>query len=252
MCKHLDNVDNINDMVLTKKLSTTRWPFRYDVRKALSLGYIQIKNALKEIFEDPIQKQEARHESSSILKKIGILEFAFMICMWTPILKRFNATSVTLQSPTIDLSIVAKLCESLESYIMDIRNYFDNFLLEAQKIRGKKILRLPQKEEATFFVETLTEEVSFEGADKMKNYVILVILDNLINDLVVRKLSYSKINQDFGFFLNLEKENIETIRKCAENLIKIYPHDIENDFIEELVQFKGIINNFSVEKIHLC
>ena len=45
-------------------------------------------------------------------------------------------------------------------------------------------------------------------------------------------MSYSKINQNFGFFLNLEKENIKTIRQCAENLIKLYPNDIECDLID--------------------
>jgi hypothetical protein len=139
--RHLNNEDNVNETVHIKKLSTTRWSSRYDVCKALSLGYNQIKNALEDIVKDQIQKQETRHEASSILNKIDTLEFTFMICLWTPILIRFNATSMTLQSTTIDLSIVTKLYESLESYIKDIRNNFDYYLQAAQKLSGKKYFK---------------------------------------------------------------------------------------------------------------
>jgi len=55
------------------------------------------------------------------------------------------------------------------------------------------------------------------------------------------------INNNFRCFLNLEKENSGNIKKYAENLIHIYPDYIEKDFIEEVIQFKGIISNFSIE-----
>lgn len=174
-----------------------------------------------------------------------------MICLWTPILKRFNATSVTLQSTNIDLSTVTKLYESLESYIKNIRNNFDYYLLEAQKMSGKTYFESTnsrRKKRVVFIDETLTDEVSFQGADKMKNDVFLVILDHLISDLNVRKMSYSTLNQNFGFFLNLEKEDNKTISQCAENLIKLYPHDIEYHLVEEIIHFKGIICNFNDEK----
>ncbi|XP_022179730.1 zinc finger MYM-type protein 1-like [Myzus persicae] len=103
---------NDKQTINIKKLSTTRWSSRYDVCKALYLGYNRIKNALEDIIKDQIQKQETHNEASSILNKLDSLDFAFMICLWTPILKRFNATSVTLQSTNIDLSTVTKLYKS--------------------------------------------------------------------------------------------------------------------------------------------
>lgn len=30
--------------------------------------------------------------------------------------------------------------------------------------------------------------------------------------------------------------------------MKLYVHDIKNEFIEKLIQFKGIINNFNIKK----
>lgn len=44
------------------------------------------KDALVTISNDNLQKKETKYEALSILKKISTLEFAFMICMWSPIL----------------------------------------------------------------------------------------------------------------------------------------------------------------------
>lgn len=52
--------------------------------------------------------------------------------MWNPILKRFDATSKTLQSENIDLSIVISLYRSLKDYIENMRTSFHIFLEEAQ------------------------------------------------------------------------------------------------------------------------
>lgn len=56
-----------------------------------------------------------------------------------------------------------------------------------------------------FFDETLTDQVSFKRAKKMKNDKFFVLLDNLISDLNVGKVSFSKIYQDFEFLIDLEK-----------------------------------------------
>lgn len=41
---------------------------------------------------------------------------------------------------------------------------------------------------------------------------------------------------------------MKNLRQSAESLIKLYPHDIENDFIKEVIQFKSVICNFYYEK----
>lgn len=55
------------------------------------------------------------------------LEFVFVLKMWSPILNRFDATSKTLQSINIDLSIVVSLYESLKKYAQDLREYSIHF-----------------------------------------------------------------------------------------------------------------------------
>ena len=82
------------------------------------------------------QKTGLRHEAESMYKKIDMLVFSFMIALWTPILERFNATRKNLQHVNIDLSCVVILYESLEMYVQDLRNRFDNILAEAKQMIG--------------------------------------------------------------------------------------------------------------------
>ncbi|KAE9542493.1 hypothetical protein AGLY_003354 [Aphis glycines] len=192
-------------------LSTYRWELLCNLYKALLRGYDKIKDALLTISNDDLQKKEAKHEALSIFNKISTLEFDFMIL---------------------------------------VRNNFDQYLLESQQLCGKNDFLTKTsrtKKQVKFADETSSKEIIHEGFEKMKNEVFLVILDYLISDLNRRKKAYSNINNNFGFFLNLEKESTENIKNYAEKLIDIYPDDIEKDFIEEVLQFKDIICNFSIE-----
>jgi hypothetical protein len=98
-----------------------------------------VLNSLKSITSNLDQKVGIRHEAESMYKKIDTLEFSFMTALWTPISERFNATSKNLQRINIDLSCVVKLYESLEMYVKDMRNRFDNILFEAKQISGHEI-----------------------------------------------------------------------------------------------------------------
>ncbi|XP_025410523.1 uncharacterized protein LOC112683629 [Sipha flava] len=172
------------DMELIKKMCTTRWSSRYDVCKAIFNGYEQVLSALKTIRDDERQKKETRHEASSIYNKIKSLNFCFMICMWTPILQRFNATSVTLQSIDIDLVTVVTLYKSLETYLEDIRNKFDFFLEQAKIMSSEKCFSWEisrKKKRKRFFDENETaDEKVLESCQKMKCGVFLVIIDRLM------------------------------------------------------------------------
>jgi len=60
-----------------------------------------------------------------------------MLKVWTPILQRFDATSKTLQSKVINLSIIVLLYESLELYVQDYRKLFDDILNKSKELCGK-------------------------------------------------------------------------------------------------------------------
>lgn len=57
--------------------------------------------------------------------------------MWTPILKRFNITSKTLQTVNTDLSTVVTLYDSLVLYIKGFRNKFDQIEQSAKQITNE-------------------------------------------------------------------------------------------------------------------
>ncbi|KAL4149943.1 hypothetical protein QTP88_003794 [Uroleucon formosanum] len=236
--------------VKIKKLCSTRWSSRYDVCRAMCNGYAQVLSALNTICDDEGQKKDTRHEARSIKNKIESLNFCFMICMWTPILQRFNATSISLQSIDIDLATVVTLYDSLEKYVEDFRERFDVYLEQAKTMCSKQLFSwdgVRQKKRNKFFDETESNEELLGGEQKMKCEVFYVIIDKLAMNLRERKLSYTDINNNFGFILKLDTLDINGIRESAKNLVKIYPEDLNETFIEELVQFKNILNLFSKE-----
>ncbi|CAI6360745.1 unnamed protein product [Macrosiphum euphorbiae] len=170
--------------------------------------------------------------------------------MWTPILQRFNATSISLQSIDIDLDTVVTLYESLEKYVEDFRERFDVYLEQAKTMCSKQLFSwdgVRQKKRKKFFDQTESNNELLEGEQKMKCEVFYVIIDRLVVNLRERKLSYTDINNNFGFILKLDTLDTNGIREKAKNLVKIYPEDLNETFIEELVQFKNILNLFSKE-----
>ena len=86
-------------------MSDTRWSACADATKALSDGYVEIKSALEEIADDTEQNATTRHEADSLSKSMDLLEIAFLCDLWNTILIRFNATSKSLQSTNIDMSM---------------------------------------------------------------------------------------------------------------------------------------------------
>jgi len=244
-------LNKIEGSLSIKNLCKTRWSSRYDVCKSLNIGYKEILNVLEVIYSDKNQRPAVCHEAKSIYKKMSTLEFSFMLCMWYPILKRFEATSKALQLENIDLSNVISLYISLRDYIEEIRNSFYTFLEEAKTLSGcetfvwessRKKIRPVLSDD-----DTNTLDVIFMGSEKMKNETFLIIIDKLIFELNRRMESYNELNNKFGFILNIENESLDNIRKKSSNLVEFYNIDLESDLGEKLIQFKSIMTNISVE-----
>ncbi|KAL4111885.1 hypothetical protein QTP88_015761 [Uroleucon formosanum] len=153
-----------------------------------------------------------------------------MIALWTPILERFDTTSKNVQRVNIDLSCIVKLYQSLEMYVQDIRNRFDNILVEAKQINGHEI----------FFFE--------EKRKKFKNETFLPICDTFILCLNERKMAYIEINKIFGFFLNMGEIDNEILREKSKQLVAIYSEYLEPDLENEIIQFKTTVKHFSAEE----
>jgi len=63
----------------------------------------------------------------------------------------------------------------------------------------------------------------------------------------VKENCHTDINNHFGFILKLDTLDTNGIRESAKHLVNIYPEDLNETFIEELVQFENILNLFSKE-----
>ncbi|XP_026819360.1 zinc finger MYM-type protein 1-like [Rhopalosiphum maidis] len=189
-------------------------------------------------------KTSVRHEAESLYKKIETLEFSFMIALWTPILERFDATSKNLQRINIDLSCVVKLYESLEMYVQDLRNRFDNILAEAKQMIGYEVFSYEEKRnkrKKCFHDDLNVQDTIFHGQEKFKNETFLPICDTIIVCLNERKMAYIEINTMFGFFLNIEGIDNDILREKSKQLVVIYSEDLEPDLENEIIQFKTIL-----------
>lgn len=180
-----------------------RWSSRYIVCQSLKIGFKGVLRSLKTIHLSLDQKIGVRHEGEVIYKKIDELEFSFMITLWTPVLERFDATSKSLQRINIDLSCVVKLYESLEMYVRDIRNRFDDIFAKAKQMSGHATFSYEEKwnkQKKYFHDDSSVEDTIFYGQEKFKNETFLPICDTNIACLNDRRTAYIEINIMFGFF----------------------------------------------------
>jgi len=95
-------------------LSDTRWSARADATRSAFAHYRVVLKVATDICADGLAKQTER------------LETALMTVVWHTILERFNATSLSLQKVYIDLISAVKLYDSLVTFLLQLRDRFDN------------------------------------------------------------------------------------------------------------------------------
>ena len=79
---------------------------RKDAVKALVGGYTEIRQALCTIADDADEVDKTKNEAEGLISKMDELETAILCHLWAPILQRFNATSTSLQSPTVHWTLI--------------------------------------------------------------------------------------------------------------------------------------------------
>ena len=105
-----------------------RYPLERQSRNAtrsVFTHYPEIVKALTEICTDIKQGADTRLQADRLIKQMERLETALMTVIWHTILECFNATSLSLQKVEIDLLSVVKLYDSLISYLLQLRDRFD-------------------------------------------------------------------------------------------------------------------------------
>jgi len=144
---------------------------------------------------------------------------------------------------------MVKLYNSLKDYLLNLRTtgYFLDFEKKGRKKSGcEKYDSKSNRKRKRHFDEGAEAETVFDARDAMKIKVYFPILDNLINALEKRAASYKYYSETFGFLNKLQlysEFGNDQLRVCAKNLVKIFNCDLEDEFIEEIIQFRYFIQN---------
>lgn len=174
------------------------------------------------------------------------LETAFLCTMWNQILQRFHGTSVALQAVDLDLCNAVDLVRSLRDYVTGLRDEFDIFEAQARAMSPTvsatyKQDTQRQRKRKTQVGESATHEAHLSGKEKFSSGVFLVVMDRLLAELDRRFKSYNDLNVSFGFLNNISTLSAEHLREKAADLQRRYHTDLENEFCEEIFQFKDFI-----------
>ena len=236
------------DLLVVKTLTPTRWSMRGDAVKALVGGYTEIRQALCTIADDADEVDKTKNEAEGLISKMDELETAILCQVWAPILQRFNATSTSLQSPTLDLNNAVPLLQSLKDYVASLRDQFDQLELKAtEKSESKdyKAVSARKKKRSVRLtqLEGSAEETSLSPRESFRTQVFLPIIDNLLQALSARIHVYEPVVELFGFLHNILALPPVSMAASAQNLVKAYPKDLEQSLQDELIQFTSFAKN---------
>lgn len=232
--------------LLPKRLNITRWAAKWHAVRALLLNYWSYYNAIKKISDDQNETNVTRAEANGICKTFFKLESAILLNLWYDILKRFDASSKTLQNISTDLSTTCQIYKSLMGYVMSLRDDYNSYeekgkdlsqidmyvLDEGTKRRPKRKRRPDEAED---------NEPLFSGREDLKINTFNVIIDRLHEELRKRSEVYFDLNEKFGFLSCISSISNEEIKKNATVLMEKYNSDLDDDFGDECVQFKSFV-----------
>lgn len=229
--------EHLGSKKVVKSLSKTRWSARADAVSALHKGHKQIIEALMSIAKDSEQPRETRDEAFSVSRKIINLEFMILTEIWSFILERIDKTSNNLQKKTITLDVATNLLTSLDNFINNLRDKFDDFESSVkEKNPGTDYKDLFQRTKVRSsrqsFFDGTGSSVRLYGKDKFKVETFFPIIDALSVHLKQRLSVYKDINQRFGLFFNLKTLNSEALRQCCKEFSKIYYGDVNEAELE--------------------
>lgn len=240
-------------METLKALSDTRWSAHADATKPLTLNYGAIQNSLRAISDDEHQTISARNEAKSLSKHLDKLENAVLCNLWNDILQRFNRVSVALQAVNLDLCNAASLVRSLRQYVAGLRDQFDRFEIAGSKMSptasdGYKADKQRVKIRKRHADDSSEPDVHLPGRRRFAVSVYNVIIDRLVAELDRRYESYNTTLQSFSFLNNLLTTSPEELRTSASRLQRKYDVDLEDDFVEELIQFREFVVGLGIQE----
>lgn len=242
-------------IMTVKKWSETRWESRLESVKAIRYQMPEILNAFEEI-SNTSSDSLIRSECKSLENEIGSYEFILSIIIWYDILVEVNTISKSLQSPNMDLDILASMLSGLLSFLNNYRNTgFKSAKTTAKDLAEAigvstdfKKTRIRTKKKI-FSYEAQDEPSKNEETIFYQDY-FLTIVDQAIVSMNMRFSQLESFNNNFGFLYRINKIKFmekEELRKCCHDLQNVLTDgelkDIDGyELYEELLIFCTMIS----------
>ena len=174
------------------------------------------------------------------------LEIAFLSNMWNVILLRFRKVSAALQAIDLDLCNAAGLVWSLRDFVAGLRDQFDRFEAAASKMfptvsdvykadTERIKIRKRQADESS------APDCHLPGRHKFLVIIYNVVIDRLVVELDRKFQAYNSTVESFGFLNTLQTTSSHGLRVSASRLQEKYAIDLEEDFVEEAIQFQQYV-----------
>lgn len=153
-------------------------------------------------------------------------------------------------SKNLDLSNAVALVGSLRDFIADLRDQFERFESTAKNMSScvsqtykTDIQRERRRKKQPDDSSVLDSQNTISGRQKFQVCVFNVIIDKLVAELDHRYKSYKDLEQSFGYLSNMHTITSEELRSNALCLQKKYHTDFQDDFPDEIAQFKDFTKN---------
>ncbi|XP_065665692.1 uncharacterized protein LOC136087114 [Hydra vulgaris] len=175
---------------------------------------------------DISQSKETQNDAQNLITKMNTFEIVFLTIFWNDILCHFNETSKILQKENLNLDVAVRILKSLLHFIKDLRSQFENYQEKAKILLPNtdyrdSSKRTKKRSRRMAFFDGEAEELEFQGSYKFKIETYLPVIDSLTSNLEKRTSAYEKINDNFGFLVNIQTiANVELKDHCS-NLAQI-------------------------------
>jgi hAT family C-terminal dimerisation region len=203
-----------------------------------------------EISEDKEESGKSRIIAISLHKKMSKKDTGLFTLFWNDILGQLNKTSETLQNPRLDVNTAASALVSLKEFVSMKRDSFAEYeiKLAALDVCDEYEIETQRKRKINVRLAPLdcvqAPEVELTPSHKFLTQSFLPVIDQFESSLQTRLEAYKLVDTRFGFLNKLDKLNHEEIISAADNLVKIYDNDLDEQFGNELIQFKTFYREF--------
>uniref|UniRef100_H2ZRW1 HAT C-terminal dimerisation domain-containing protein n=1 Tax=Latimeria chalumnae TaxID=7897 RepID=H2ZRW1_LATCH len=173
--------------------------------------------------------------------------------MWNRILQRFQNCSTLLQSMQVDFRATVAMFLSLEDFMDQMRDRFEevgraakNIMLDVAQAYSAEGTRIRQPKHRADDSSTL--HVILTGSEKFWVESFLTIINQVHTSLQQRRVAYQQLSDNFAFLWTIADNNATQLRIDVEHIISRYPKDLDANCIDEFLHFLDFLSYLNVER----